>query len=203
LQILAIVSSKVSSLHDLKLLACTFLDDLELGECAVTAADPANDFAVGQQGSLCIPDLSLLTNLSHLDVSLASSDVWVFDAGWLYKMASIESLACTVHGALLFDNRLTQLSRLKDLQLSSKNSTDARREIRCHAIEWEALHHLTHLSFAGPSSFDESILKITLIDKLRLVSLSGLRPTDNFTVTYLAMLTHRSAVHRPRVVFEM
>ena len=203
LQTLAIVSSKVSSLHDLGLLACTFLDDLELGECLVTAADPANDFAAGQQAPLRIPDLSLLTNLSHLDVSLASSDVWVFDAGWLYQMASIESLACTVHGTLLLDKCLTQLSKLKDLQLSSKNSTDAKQQILYHAINWEALHQLTHLSFAGPSSFDESTLKLTSIDKLRLVSLSGVCPTDKFTVTYLDMLAHSLAAHRPQVVFEM
>jgi len=99
LQTLVIIASEVSRLHDLGLLACTFLHHLELSECLVTAADPANQFAVRQKAPLCIPtQLSLLTKLSHLDVVLASSDVQDFDAAWLYKMASDESLVCTVHG---------------------------------------------------------------------------------------------------------
>ena len=45
LEVLGIVGSKVSSLHDLGLLACTSLQHLELRECSVKAADPANQSA--------------------------------------------------------------------------------------------------------------------------------------------------------------
>jgi len=203
LQTLAIVVSKVSRLHDLGLLACTLLDHLELCECLVTAADPANQFAVGLQAPACIPaQLSLLTKLAHLQLDLASSDVWDSDATWLYKMASVKSLVCTIHGAIFLNNHLTQLSKLQDLQLSVTGSTDDEWKIRYDAIDWEALHQLTHISFAGPSSFDESILRLTSVDKLRLVSLSDFHPTDDLTVKYLAMLAHSLAAHRPQVVFE-
>lgn len=59
LQSLAILSSKVSSLHDLGLLTCTLLHHLDLGACVVTAADPINEFAVGLQTTLCIPTVTL------------------------------------------------------------------------------------------------------------------------------------------------
>jgi uncharacterized protein YdcH (DUF465 family) len=52
LKTLAIVISKVSRLHDLGVLACTGLDRLELRKCLVTAADPANQFAVGLNAPL-------------------------------------------------------------------------------------------------------------------------------------------------------
>ena len=204
LQTLAIVTSQVSSLHDLGLLACTFLDHLELSECLVTAADLANQFAVGLQAPLCIPtQLSLLTNLSHLDVDLASSDLQDFDARWLYKMASIESLVCTIHGAICLDNRLTQLSKLKDLQVSVTESTDDHDEwkICYHAIDWGALHQLNHISFTGPSSFDESILRLTSIDTLKTVSLWNFHPTNDLTAKNLAVLSYRSAADRPEVFF--
>jgi len=204
LETLVIAASKDSSLHDLGLQACTRLDHLELCECLVTAADPANQCAVKPQAPLCIPtQLSLLTNLSHLQVDLASSDIQVFDARWLYKMASIESLVCTIHGTIFLDNRLTRLSKLQDLQVSVTESTDAHDEwkICYHAIDWEALHQLTHITFAGPSSFDESILRLTSIDNLKTVSLCHFHPTDDLTAKCLAMLSYRLAADRPEVDF--
>jgi len=125
LEKLVIDASGVSRLHELGILACTSLTRLELSECSVSAADPANQFAVDQQAPLCIPtQLSLLTKLSHLEVDLASSDIQDFDARWLYKMTSIESLVCTTYGTICLDNRVTQLSKLKDLQVSVADSTD-------------------------------------------------------------------------------
>ncbi len=204
LEVLGIVGSKVSSLHDLGLLACTFLQHLELRECSVKAADPANRFAVRLQAPLCIPtQLSLLTKLSKLVVDLGSSDAQDFDARWLYKMASIESLVCTTYGTICLDNRLTQLSNLQDLQVSVTESTDDHDEwkIGYHAIDWEALHQLTHITFAGPSSFDESILRLASIDNLKTVSLSHFHPTDDLTARCLAMLSYRLAADRPEVDF--
>jgi len=203
LEKLLIEVSEVSRLHELGLLACTSLTHLELSDCLVTAADPANQFAVDPQVPLCIPpQLSLLTKLSHLEVDLASSDIQDFDAGWLYKMTSIESLVCAISGAICLDNRLTQLSKLKDLQVSCTDSIDDKWKICYCAIDWEAFHQLTHVLFTGPSSFDESILRLTSVDKLRLVSLSDFHPTDDLTVKYLAMLAHSLAAHRPQVVVE-
>ena len=204
LKFLLIVASKVSSLHDLGLLACTFLDHLELGDCLVTAADPANRFAVAREAPLCIPtQLSLLTNLSHLQVDLASSDMQDFDGRWLYKMASIESLVCTIHGTICLDNRLTQLRKLQDLQVLVTDTTGHHDEwkICYYAIDWEALHQLTHSSFSGPSSFDESILRLTSIDRLKTVSLWDGNPTDDLTAKCLAMLSYKLAADRPEVTF--
>ena len=201
LQRLVIVPSEVSSLQDLGLLACTCLRHLELSECLVTAADPANQFAVRPQAPLCIPaQLSLLTKLSHLDVDLASSDVRDFDAGWLYKMASVESLVCTVHGTICLDKRLTQLSKLKNLHLQVTHYHDDWM-IGYDNISWEALHHLSHISFAGPSTFDGSILGLTSVDQLKLVSVWDFHPTNDFTAKYLAILARRLAAHRPQVQF--
>ncbi len=201
LEKLVIDRSEVSRLHDLGLLACTFLHCLELDECLVTAADPANQFAVCRQAPLCIPaQLSLLTNLSHLDVDLASSDVQDFDAGWLYQMASIESLTCAVCGTIYLDKRLTQLSNLKDLQVQVIDSHD-NWMIDYNDISWEALHQLTHISFAGPSSFDESILGLTSVDQLKLVSVRDFHPTNELTSKYLAILARRLAAHCPQVQF--
>ena len=196
--------SKVSRLHDLGVLACTGLARLELRKCLVTAADPANQFAVGLNAPLCIPaQLSVLTKLATLQLDLASSDVWDFDAGWLYKMASVKHIVCEIHGTMLLDNRLTQLSKLKDLQVSVTGSTDDKWKMRYDAINWEALHQLSHISFAGPSSFDESILRaFSSVDTLRLVSLSDFHATDDLTVKYLAMLAHSLAAHRPQVAFK-
>ncbi len=144
LQSLVIVASEVSSLQDVGLLACTCLHYLELSECMVTAADPANQFAVRPQAPLCIPaQLSLLTKLSHLEVEHASSDVGDFDAGWLYKMASVESLVCAVHGSIYMDKRLTQLSKLKDLQVQVTHSHD----------DWLQYYHLGSASSINPHFF--------------------------------------------------
>ena len=172
-----------------------------LSECLVTAADPANQFAVRPQAPLCIPgQLSLLTNLAHLDVELASSDVQDFDAGWLYKMASLESLVCTVHRTIYLDRRLTQLSPLKELQVQVPHSHDGWM-IGYINIIWEALHQSTHISFAGPSVFDQHILGLTSVDQLRLVSVWDFHPTDDITAKHLAILAHRLAAHRPQVQF--
>jgi hypothetical protein len=143
-----------------------------------------------------------LTKLVTLQLDLASSDVWDFDAGWLYKMASVQHIECETHGTMSLDNRLTQLSKLKDLQVSVTGSTDDEWKMRYDAINWEALHQLTHISFAGPSLFDESILRLTSVDTLRLVSLSDFHATDDLTVKYLAMLAHSLAAHRPQVAFK-
>ncbi len=206
LQKLMIDGSEVSGMHELGLLACTLLTHLELSECQVSAADPANQFAMDPVASLCIPtQLSLLTNLSHLEVDLASNNTQDFDAGWLYKMASIESLECTVRGAIYLDNRLTQLSKLKDLQVSvtvTESIDDHDKWKICyHAIDWGALHQLNHISFTGPSSFDESILRLTLIDKLKTVLLWNFHPTDDLTAKNLALLSYRLAANRPEVSF--
>ena len=91
----------------------------------MAAADLANRFAVGLQAPMCIStQLSLLTNLSHLEMDRASCDIQDFDARWLYKMASIECLVYAIHGTLCLDNRLTQLRKLEDLQVSVVKSTD-------------------------------------------------------------------------------
>ncbi len=204
LETLMIDSSDVQRLHELGILACTSLKHLELSECLVAAADLANRFAVGLQAPMCIPtQLSLLTNLSHLELDLASSDIQDFDARWLYKMASIECLVCTIHGTLCLDNRLTQLRKLEDLQVSVVKSTDDhdKWKICYHAIDWEALCQLTHISFSGPSSFDESILELTSIDKLKTVALWDFYPTDGLTAKNLALLSYRLAADRPEVVF--
>ncbi len=65
-------------------------------------------------------------------------------------MASIDTFVCTAHRTTCLDNRLTELSNLQDLQVSVTNSTGDRDEwkIGYHAIDWEALHHLTHVTFA-------------------------------------------------------
>ena len=202
LKTLVIAASRVSSLHDLGLLACTSLTHLELRECLVIAADPANQFAVDPRAPLCIPaQLSLLTKLSHLGVDLASSDIQDFNAGWLYKMTSIETLVCAISGTICLDNRLTQLRKLKDLQVSAANCTDDEWMICYCAIEWEAFHQLTHVSFTGPSSFDESILRLTSVNKLQRVCLWDFHPEDDLTAKYLAILAHRLAAHCPQVDF--
>ena len=201
LETLVIICSEVSRLHDLGLLACTLLHHLELSECLVTAAHPANQFAVRRQASLCIPaQLSLLTKLSHLDVDLASSHVQDFDAGWLYKMASVESLVCAVHGTIYLDERLTQLSKLKDLQVQVTYLHDD-WEIGYVDVSWEAFHQLTHISFVGLSLFDESILGLTSVNQLKLVSLWDFHPKNDLTAKYLAILARRLAAHRPQVHF--
>ena len=93
LQSLVIVASEVSSLQDLGLLACTCLHYLELSECMVTAADPANQFAVRPQAPLCIPaQLSLLTKLSHLEVEHASSGVGTLMQGGYTRWHLLKAL---------------------------------------------------------------------------------------------------------------
>ena len=201
LETLVIICSEVSRLHDLGLLACTLLHHVELSECLVTAAHPANQFAVRRQAPLCIPaQLSLLTKLSHLDVDLASNDVQDFDAGWLYKMASVESLVCALHGTTYLDERVTQLSKLKDLQVQVTYLHDD-WEIGYVDVSKEALHQLTHISFVGLSLFDESILGLTSVYQLKLVSLWGFHPKNDLTAKYLAILARCLAAHRPQVHF--
>ncbi len=199
---LVIDGSDVAGLHELGLIACTLLTHLELSECIISAADPANQFTVHPLGSLCIPtQLSLLTNLSHLEIDLASNDVQDFDARWLYKMTSIESLVCTTHGAMSLDSRLTQLSKLKDLRVSPADCSDDEWKISYRGIYWEAFHQLTHVLFAGLSSFDESILRLTSVHELKCVSLWDFHPEDHFTAKYLAMLALRLGAHCPQVDF--
>ncbi len=115
-------------------------------------------------------------------------------------MASVESLVCAVHGTIYMDKRLTQLAKLKDLQVQVTHSHDDWM-IGYNTITWEALHQLTHISFAGPSARDKSILGLTSVDQLRLVSVWDFHPTNDFTAKYLGILAHRLAAHRPQVQF--
>ena len=116
-------------------------------------------------------------------------------------MASIDTLVCSTHGTTCLDNRLTELSNLQDLQVSVTESTANHDEwkICYNAIDWDALHQLTHITFAGPSSFDESILGLALIDNSKTVSLSHFHPTDDLIARCLAMLSYRLAADRPEV----
>ena len=98
------------------------------------------------------------------------------------------------------DKRLTQLSKLKDLQVQVTHSHDDWM-IGYNTITWEALHQLTHISFAGPSAFDKSILRLTSVDQLRLVSVWDFHSTNDFTAKYLGILANRLAAHRPQVQF--
>ena len=118
-------------------------------------------------------------------------------------MASIQNLVCTIHGTICLDNRLTQLSKLQDLQVSVTESTDDHDEweICYHTIDWAALHQLTHITFAGPSSFDESILRLTSIDNLKTVSLCRSHPTNDLTAKCSALLSYNLAAICPEVLF--
>ncbi|KAL0045686.1 hypothetical protein WJX82_001784 [Trebouxia sp. C0006] len=59
-----------------------------------------------------------------------------FDARWLYKMTSIESLVCTTHGAMSLDSRLTQLSKLKDLRVSPADCSDDEWKISYRGLRY-------------------------------------------------------------------
>lgn len=138
-------------------------------------------------------------------MELASSNIQDFDARWLYKMASIESLDYIIHGTFCLDNRLIQLSKLEDLLVSVTEfiHDHDKWKICYHATNWEELHRSTHISFSGPSSFDESIVRLTLIDKLETVSLRSFHPTNDVTANNLALLSYRLAADPPNVISEL
>jgi len=101
---------------------------------------------------------------------------------------------------IYLDRRLTRLSKLKDLLVRVICSHDDWM-IVYKDISWEALQQLTRISFAGPSTFDESILGLTSIDPLNFFCLWTFHATNDLTSKYLAILARRLAAHRPQVQF--
>ena len=196
LKFLSIYKCSLSGLHNSGLAACKSLLHLDARACTFTAALEDDKLRVGLKQVASIPaNISQLTCLTGLDLSLTSCSNTQFDLEWVYSLVALKDLQLVLKFTVEVSSHLTCLTDLTSLKL-----TPVCKGQVTYCVDWEAMQALARLELTGSISFDTSMLLLTSVTGLRCVNLKNLRPcAANSTVSVLARLMYQLAAKCPKV----
>ncbi len=118
---LTVYHATLSALHGDGLISCSGLTSLDVLNCSISGLHEGAHFSVGTDHLLCIPpNISSLTQLRYLGVTMGTPPGNVLDVSWTYGLTSLYSLELNIEGAVTFSNDLTQLQQLRLLTVAAE-----------------------------------------------------------------------------------
>ncbi len=145
--------------------ACQLLQELDLDDCMIEAADSAYDVDVRKGHRLRITSaISALISLSQLCMSIASDLIAPdqhLDMGWLYTLTSVQSLALTTAATAVLGQGFEALTRLSTLNLDSDGEDGTSSYVQL-SFDWCAFQAFDSFGIFGKFECDLRLHMLSL-----------------------------------------
>lgn len=206
LQVLRIVSSALRSMHEDGLSQCTMLLSLRLDDCLIECQALENTLEISECATYParLPNnLSALTQLTDLMLTVSTTIHGVFECPWLPKLTALKSLYLDFECSTVCFNVTDQMLSLINLQhLGILQGTMRRTPQNILSLE-ASLHLLPKLQCVHLHSkflkLDQRVLELVKLSSLRTVNLFRNQLLDNESVRCFGGLMHELGAKRPDV----
>ena len=210
LEKLFISESLIDGFGSRDLTSCESLAHLTLIDCILKSAIKKQSLCIASNEATVIPaDLSELTDLKALYMSIAGTQAKAISVDWLYRLVHLEKLKLFHKSKLILSEGMGALSRLVCMSVDciykrgrgQQHHPDAVLNDAQHTVlsfDWQKLEALRHFEIYGDYVVDLRLLDLITLRHLQCVTFEG-HPWNRSSVSAFAIFMYRLAALRSDV----